>query len=65
MGDRILSFWISAGKYEFATCNTVDGNPDQVGKIVHPDDIEGVWTFMYYSYSVDLKTTVGFIKLPN
>ena len=64
MGDRALSFWQSAGKYEFATCNIVNGNPDFVAKITHPDDIEGVWTYMYYSYSVELKTTVGFLKFP-
>ena len=25
-------------------------------------DIEGVWTYIYYSYSVPLKRAVGFVK---
>jgi hypothetical protein len=29
---------------------------------VNYGDIEGVWTYIYYSYSVALKRAVGFVK---
>lgn len=27
-----------------------------------PDDIEGLWTYIYYSYNAELNKAVGFIK---
>ena len=36
-----------------------------MGKINYPDDIEGVWTYLYYSYSVKAKSSIGFIKYGN
>jgi hypothetical protein len=32
---------------------------------VNYGDIEGVWTYVYYSYSVDAKRAVGFVKYAN
>jgi hypothetical protein len=31
----------------------------------YPEDIEGLWTFFYYSYSVQEKKSVGYVKYGN
>jgi hypothetical protein len=33
-----------------------------IQNIEYPEDIEGVWTFIYYSYSDDVNEAVGIIK---
>ena len=53
MGDRTLAIWQGDDDYDFHTCNTINGNPNVVGSIKYPADIEGVWTYIYYSYSAD------------
>jgi hypothetical protein len=55
VGDRILAMWQGAGFYHFATM-TIAQNA------AYPDDIEGLWTYVYYSHSVALSRSVGFIK---
>lgn len=33
-----------------------------IQNIDYPADIEGLWTYIYYSYSTDKNRAVGFIK---
>ena len=40
-------------------------NPNVFNPINTPDDIEGIWTYIYYSYSVEAKKAVGFLKFGN
>jgi hypothetical protein len=54
-GDRMLANWQGQGYYHFATIGTAQN-------VNYPDDIEGLWTYLYYSYSVNVKRCVGFIK---
>ena len=61
-GDRILANWQGQGYYHFTTCNAADGNPNYTQNNNFPDDIEGVWTYLYYSHGRNQKRTVGFIK---
>lgn len=61
MGDRMLAIWQGQGFYHFTTCNTV-GNQNNVIQNVNYADIEGVWTYIYYSYSIALKRAVAFVK---
>jgi len=58
----MLANWQGAGFYHFTTCNAADGNPNYTQNVNYPDDIEGVWTFLYYSHSKVYKRSVGFIK---
>jgi len=61
MGDRMLAIWQGQGYYHYTTCNQ-DGNQANVVQNINYDDIEGVWTYVYYSYSIELKRAVGFIQ---
>ena len=65
MGDRALAIWQGQGFYHFTTCNSVDGNVNYIKNNNYPEDIEGVWTYVYYSYSDDKNKAVGFIKYGN
>ena len=62
MGDRLLAIWLGQGYYQFATCDYNKNKPNVISNINYPD-IEGLWTYVYYSYS-DSKA-VGFIKYGN
>jgi hypothetical protein len=53
------------GFYHYTTCDTVTGNVNVIENQNHPDDIEGLWTFFYYSYSVSNRLAVGFVKYGN
>lgn len=61
MGDRLLAMWQGQGYYHFTTC---DGEKNLVNLVsnVNYGDIEGVWTYVYYSYSRDARRAVGFVK---
>lgn len=52
MGDRMLAIWLGLGYYHFTTCDQNTNEPNVPSNINHPVDIEGVWTYIYYSYSV-------------
>jgi len=43
----------------------VNGNVNVIQNIDYPADIEGVWTYIYYSYSDDKSRALGFIKYGN
>ena len=53
LGDRVLALWQGAGYYHFTTYD-IDGlKPNVLLNVDYPNDIEGVWTYIYYSYSVE------------
>jgi len=62
MGDRLLAIWLGKGYYHYTTCDSSKNQPNVVQNINYPADIDGVWTYIYYSYSVEQKKAVGFIK---
>lgn len=64
MGDRILALWQGSSYYHFTTCDKQKGFSNVI-KNVNFDDIEGVWTYVYYSYSMKQQRAVGFIKYTN
>ena len=54
---------LGKGVYQFTT-NDVVSNKQSISKEAKtPDDIEGVWTYIYYSYSAKIKKTCGLIKI--
>lgn len=65
MGDRTLAIWQGQGYYHFTTCNAATNNPNQIENINFPADIEGLWTYVYYSYSSDENKAVAHIKYGN
>ena len=62
MGDRLLAIWQGNGFYHFTTCNVEGNNPNVIVNNNFPTDIEGLWTYVYYSYSRTNRRAVGFIK---
>lgn len=60
VGDRTLAVWLGDGFYHFTTYD--GGNPNFNQNIGHPADIEGVWTFIHFSHSIEKKKSVAFIK---
>jgi hypothetical protein len=64
-GDRILAIWQGQGYYHFTSCNSDDGNPNYTVNADYPEDIEGLWTYVYYSHGKQAKKSVGFIQYGN
>ncbi|CAD8058815.1 unnamed protein product [Paramecium sonneborni] len=62
MGDRVLAIFLGKGFYQFSTCNLISKNTNQEQRVSYPDNIEGVWTFVYYSYNKELGKAIGFIR---
>ena len=62
MGDRLLAIFQNAAAYFFSTCNAKDGNPNYYTPLNYPADIEGLWTYIYYSHSRDLSRSVAFMQ---
>jgi len=61
MGDRQLAIWQGQGYYHFTTCNAQNGEVNAIQNVNY-GDIEGVWTYIYYSYSVTAKRAVAFVR---
>lgn len=59
VGDRLLAIWQGTDYYHFTTCDEPK-NQWNIIQNTNFGDIEGVWTFIYYSYSVQQKRAVGF-----
>ena len=59
-GDRILAVYQGVNVYALSTTNTGNGNLQS--NVNAPGDVEGLWTYLYYSHSKTLKRSVGFIK---
>jgi hypothetical protein len=51
LGDRTLATFFSQTSYHFATYNAKTNEPNVHGDIEYPKDIEGVWNYLYFSYS--------------
>ena len=51
MGDRVLAVWQGLQSYAFITNDVKSGNPNIVKSIPYGTEIEGLWTYFYYSYS--------------
>lgn len=58
---EIKEISINLGSYLFITADQRSGDPN-VNKQVPFGDIEGVWTFIYFSYSADQQRSVSFLK---
>lgn len=52
-GDRTLAVWLGKGGYTFITLDKKTNNPNMYSAIPY-GDIEGVWTYLYFSYSPKL-----------
>lgn len=61
IGDRVLAIWLGQAGYTFITMDDKTNNPN-IFKAIPYEDIEGVWTYVYFSYSNKLNSAVGFIK---
>ena len=61
LGDRVLALWLGQEGYTFITMDDKTKNPN-IFKPIPYEDIEGVWTYVYFSYSGKLNQAVGFIK---
>jgi hypothetical protein len=59
-GDRTLSVFMTEDKFYFSTYNS---NSKNVYKTIDHNDLEGIWTFIYYSYSSNHKKVVGYVKI--
>ena len=60
-GDRLLAIWQGQGSYTFIT-NDYKSNNWNLNKNIEYGDIEGVWTYIYFSYSSITSQAVGFVK---
>ena len=63
IGDRTLAIWLGKGFYHFTTYSHKYANI--VKNIDHPADIEGLWTFVYFSHNLYKKESVAIIKFGN
>jgi hypothetical protein len=50
MGDRTLGIWMGQDGYTFITNDLQTTNPNVV-KAIPYGDVEGVWSYIYFSYS--------------
>ena len=64
MGDRLLAIWQALGNYYFSTLHDGTGanDYDRAKEVTHPTDIEGLWTFIYFSHGKSAQRSVGFTK---
>lgn len=60
LGDRTLALWQGAHYYHFTTYD--GGNVNAVQNINFAADIEGLWTFIWHSHSLDENQSIGFVK---
>ena len=59
--DGTLATWSAKGFYRLSTFNIGTDNLDK--NMNYPDDIEGVWSFIYFSHHLDKGLSVGMIKI--
>ena len=62
MGDRILSVSTGNENFFFNTQDTNGNNLNVNQQIRNPTDSEGIWTYIYYSYSVKEKSAWGYLR---
>lgn len=51
LGDRTLALWLGKGFYHFTSYHNT--NPSAYANINHPEDIEGIWTYIHFSHSLN------------
>lgn len=51
VGDRTLAIWVGRGYYHFTTYNLKNNVVNNIQNIDYELSLEGVWNFIYYSYS--------------
>jgi len=51
LGDRTLAIFIGRGFYHFTTYNVANNAVNVVQNVNYDNSLEGVWNFVYYSYS--------------
>jgi hypothetical protein len=56
-----LAVWLGQGGYYFSSHDDKSKNPN-VYKPIEYGDIEGVWTYLYFSYSGLKNLAVGFLR---
>jgi len=56
IGDRTLAIFIGKGFYHFTTYNLRGQIPNVYENVNYGDQLEGVWTFFYYSYGEEIAT---------
>ena len=61
MGDRVLAIWHYDNGYHFTALDKASRNPN-VNQNIPTGDIEGLWSYVYFSYSGRLKKAVGLLK---
>lgn len=61
MGDRVLAIFLAPGYYQYST-NDYRTNTADVSNRMTYGDIEGVWTYTYFSYSILNKAAVAFLN---
>ena len=52
LGDYALLVHLGQESYEFVSCNSEGDDKSISQNIDHSGDIEGVWSYLYYSYSL-------------
>lgn len=62
MGDRTLAIWVGRGYYHFTTYNLKNNVVNNIQNIDYELSLEGVWNFIYYSYSASREQATGFVK---
>jgi hypothetical protein len=62
MGDRLLAIWLGKGFYHFTSCDKPSNQPNVIKNVNYPENLDGVWTYIYYSYSAEKKKAVAYIK---
>lgn len=60
-GDRTLANFLGDDGYLFITNDQKSKNPNVYQSVAH-EDIEGLWTYVYFSYSKQSSKVVGFLK---
>lgn len=51
VGDRTLANFLGRGFYHFATYNLNNNAVNVIQNINYDNSLEGVWNFIYFSYS--------------
>ncbi|CAK86297.1 unnamed protein product (macronuclear) [Paramecium tetraurelia] len=62
MESRMQTVLVGKGYYYFATCDEANSNSNIANKVNYPEDFDGIWTYIYYSYSAEQKKAFEFIK---
>lgn len=62
LGDRMLAVFQGADAYHFFTQDDVTKNVNINGKIEFLPDLEGVWTYLYFSFSRKNQKAVAMLQ---